>query len=132
MDVIFPSFGHIFNKIEYCSVLLFSDSLDVMKRCFELGTQYGTKRQTKEVLSWVKKRKRHMRRDDLIGYMCGKPPPPRLNHGRSSARVSIDRGSPRGQSPRTSDGSSHGCADPADLQPFCDALALQGITKRLC
>ena len=123
------------NRLWLCIMLYVivsvTDSLDVMKRCFELGTQYGTKRHKKEMLSWVKKRKRQMRRDDLIGYMCGKPPPPlpRNSHGRSGSRVSIDRGSPRGQSSRSVDASSHACSDTAELQPFCDALALQGMNS---
>ena len=108
-----------------------------MKKCFELGSQYGTKRQTKEMLSWAKKRKRHMRREELIGYMCGKPPPPpRHGHSRTASRgisCGLDRGSPRLQSPRlqvVGETQPNSSEPTADLQPFCDALALQGTDFR--
>ena len=73
-----------------------------------------------------------MRREELVGYVCGKAPPPRHRPStavvRTPSRVTLDRSSPRLQSPRL-----HGNGDPVqdeadsdDLQPFRDALALQG------
>ena len=120
------SAGFIKQRQDYVflNIFVFKDSLDVMKRAFELGTQYGTRRQKKEMLAWSKKRKRQVRREDLIGYICGRNPPPRISH----SRVFVERGSPRLQSPRSEHSSlhhHHGGVS-SEMQPFCDALALQG------
>ena len=98
-----------------------------------MGNNYGSQRRTKEMLQWTKKRKRFLRREDLIGYVCGKHPPPRPRPtstlSRTPGRVSIDRSSPRLQSPRVhlaTEAHQEG-TDSDGLQPFRDALALQGI-----
>ncbi len=108
-----------------------------MKKAFDLGCQHGSQRKTKELLSWARKRRRHIRRDDLIAYLCGKTAPIRNHHhhhwtgnslARTPTRVSV--GMDRSCSPRHS-GSLNGenkleDSEP-DLQPFRDALALQGM-----
>lgn len=117
--------------------MLHRDSQEVMKKAFDLGCQHGSQRKTKELLSWARKRRRHIRRDDLIAYLCGKTAPIRNHHhhhwsgnslARTPTRVSV--GMDRSCSPRHN-GSLNGenkleDSEP-DLQPFRDALALQGL-----
>ncbi len=96
-----------------------------MKRAVELGIQCGHQRRTRELLNWAKKKRRHIRREDLIGYLCGKNPPvkprpPTATLSRSAGKVSLERSSPRLPAPEM----RHDDDEP-DLQPFRDAIALQ-------
>ncbi len=52
---------------------------DAHKRSFDLGIQIGHQRRNKDVLAWVKKRRRTIRREELISFLCGKAPPPRTS-----------------------------------------------------
>lgn len=98
-----------------------------MKRSFELGLACGHHRRTRDFLSWAKKRRRHIRREDMIAYICGKTPPVRtrpasaLSWGPSKVSV-VDRTSPRLPSVVESREERE---DMTDLTPFRDALALQ-------
>ena len=91
-----------------------------------MGSQSGYLRRTRDILSWAKKRRHHIRREDLVAFLCGKAPPVRhrgsTSLGRSASRVSVDRSSPR-LPPATEPMEDQ--AEP-DLQPFREALALQG------
>ena len=116
--------------------------MDVMKKCFEMGKQYGQHRRNDELIAWTKNSRRHIRREELLGYLCGKSPPqfhhaPRHHHrsngvhgGRvNSHRHSGDRSSPRHSSPRVPSSRSGSSVDPncGDMHCFCEALALQGM-----
>ncbi|KAI0241179.1 hypothetical protein LSAT2_000099 [Lamellibrachia satsuma] len=108
--------------------LMYRDSLDTMRRSYDMGSQSGYLRRTRDILSWAKKRRHHIRREDLVAFLCGKAPPARhrgaSSLGRSASRVSVDRSSPR-LPPATEPMEDQ--AEP-DLQPFRDALALQGLS----
>lgn len=54
---------------------LYKESVDVHQWSYELGIQTGHQRRNKDVLAWVKKRRRTIRREDLISFLCGKAPP---------------------------------------------------------
>ena len=112
--------------LSQCTMLLCSDSLDTMRRSYDMGSQSGYLRRTRDILSWAKKRRHHIRREDLVAFLCGKAPPVRhrgsTSLGRSASRVSVDRSSPR-LPPATEPMEDQ--AEP-DLQPFREALALQG------
>ncbi|KAL4240807.1 hypothetical protein ACF0H5_001595 [Mactra antiquata] len=104
---------------------LYKDSVDTSKHCLELGVQKGRQRQLKDIVSWVKKRRRHIRRDDLLAFLSGKNPPQRTkltNSGRHVQSARMDRTFPRFPStdniPRNTE---------ADLQCFREAIALQGL-----
>jgi Domain of unknown function (DUF4588) len=57
------------------------DSSDGMKRTSDSALQYGYQRRTKELADWAKnKRRRYIRREDLLSYLAGKPPPPPSAH----------------------------------------------------
>ena len=63
----------LFNKLSY-----FSESLDFMKKNSELGIQTGYCRRGKELANWAR-RKRHIKRDELLAFLAGKPLPPSRN-----------------------------------------------------
>ena len=103
-----------------------TESLESHQRSYELGVQRAYQRRNKDVLAWVKKRRRNIRREDLISFLCGKAPPPRNprrdaqtpKHGHALSVMSP------GRPPSTESGSSV----EADLQPFREAIALHGET----
>ncbi|XP_063286291.1 HUWE1-associated protein modifying stress responses 1 isoform X1 [Pelobates fuscus] len=96
---------------------LYKESLDAHQRSFDLGIQIGYQRRNKDVLAWVKKRRRTIRREDLISFLCGKVPPPR--NSRAPPRMTVvspNRGTP----------AETGSSVETDLQPFREAIALHG------
>ncbi|XP_075232336.1 HUWE1-associated protein modifying stress responses [Lycorma delicatula] len=78
---------------------LYKESTESIRRSGELGVQCGYQRRTKELLSWARKKRRNIRREDLISYLAGKALPPRTTsvHHRSTPRPLLlvtDRHSP--------------------------------------
>lgn len=93
-------------------VCLYAESVEAHQRSYELGIQIGHQRRNKDVLAWVKKRRRTIRREDLISFLCGKAPPPRSS--RAPPRIAMAQSSETSSSVET------------DLQPFREAIALHG------
>ncbi|CAB1417511.1 unnamed protein product [Pleuronectes platessa] len=54
---------------------LYKESMEARQRSYDLGIHLGYQRRNKEVIAWVKKRRRTIRREDLISFLCGKVPP---------------------------------------------------------
>lgn len=53
------------------------ESCDGMKRTNEAAVQYGYQRRTRELADWARsKRRRYIRKDELLSYLAGKSPPP--------------------------------------------------------
>lgn len=101
-------------KVFFC---VSSESIEARQRSYDLGIHLGYQRRNKDVIAWVKKRRRTIRREDLISFLCGKVPPPRTPRAPPRvAMVSASRPSP----PET-DSSVE-----TDLQPFREAIALHG------
>ncbi|CAL8283147.1 unnamed protein product [Boreogadus saida] len=99
---------------------LYKESVESHQRSFDLGIQLGHQRRNKDVLAWVKKRRRTIRREDLISFLCGKAPPPRS--GRTNPRLA-------GLAPgRASPSPETGSSVETDLQPFREAIALHGLS----
>lgn len=96
---------------------MLSESMDAHQRSYDLGIHLGHQRRNKEVIAWVKKRRRTIRREDLISFLCGKAPPPRT--ARAPPRVAMVSSSR--SSPTETDNSVE-----TDLQPFREAIALHG------
>lgn len=94
-----------------------SESVEARQRSYDLGIHLGYQRRNKEVIAWVKKRRRNIRREDLISFLCGKVPPPRTS--RAPPRVAVVSAS-RPSAPEASDSVE------TDLQPFREAIALHG------
>lgn len=55
----------------------------------------GKQKRCKEIMNWARKKRRMIRREDLLAYLAGKPPPPRSHPHRFifatvySARIAI-------------------------------------------
>lgn len=115
---------------------LYKECVEAQRRARELGIQSGYQRRTKDVLAWAKKRKRHIRREDLVAFLSGKAPP---SHGwGGSPRPSLEPDSPPGVAAappsrlvtppgaagERSDGMSLEDPDDEDLETFREALAV--------
>ncbi|XP_016347314.1 UPF0472 protein C16orf72 homolog [Sinocyclocheilus anshuiensis] len=98
---------------------LYKESVDAHQRSYELGIQIGHQRRNKDVLAWVKKRRRTIRREDLISFLCGKAPPPRSS--RAPPRLAM-------VSPSRPTSSETSSSVETDLQPFREAIALHGLS----
>lgn len=113
-----------FKKMQHGSTshhVLFSfsltESVDTHQRSFDIGIQIGYQRRNKDVLAWVKKRRRTIRREDLISFLCGKVPPPR--NSRAPPRLTV-------VSPNRATSTETSSSVETDLQPFREAIALHG------
>ncbi|KFO24838.1 hypothetical protein H920_13834 [Fukomys damarensis] len=96
---------------------LYKESVDTHQRSFDIGIQIGYQRRNKDVLAWVKKRRRTIRREDLISFLCGKVPPPR--NSRAPPRLTV-------VSPNRATSAETSSSVETDLQPFREAIALHG------
>lgn len=62
-------------------IIPFLESCDGMKRSNDLANQVGYQRRNKEIAEWARsKKRRYIRRDDLLSYLAGKPLPPVSAH----------------------------------------------------
>ncbi|XP_063705027.1 uncharacterized protein LOC134834331 [Culicoides brevitarsis] len=60
---------------------LYKESCDGMKRSNDLAIQVGYQRRNKEIAEWARsKKRRYIRRDDLLAYLAGKPLPSAHHH----------------------------------------------------
>lgn len=110
----------------YFSLLNFSDSIDTLRVCIDVGVQCGKQHRTKDIIAWAKKKRRHIRREELLAFLCGKNPPLRnrsTSTGKTGAWMTKDWPSQRlahcGGRDLEEDNDT-------ELQAFSDALALQG------
>lgn len=67
-------------------VCYFTESTDALRRSGDIGIQCGYQRRNKELLSWARKKRRNIRREDLISYLAGKPLPPKPHSTHHSHR----------------------------------------------
>ncbi|XP_019640271.1 PREDICTED: LOW QUALITY PROTEIN: UPF0472 protein C16orf72 homolog [Branchiostoma belcheri] len=110
----------VFQNAAQAVTLLYKDSIDANKRSEDFGIQCGYQRRTRDVVAWAKKRRRHIRREELLAFLCGKTVPSRTGSrspprsARESPRLGSQEYAPSHQSE-------------IDLQPFKDAIALQGL-----
>uniref|UniRef100_UPI00358E8F67 HUWE1-associated protein modifying stress responses 1 isoform X3 n=1 Tax=Myxine glutinosa TaxID=7769 RepID=UPI00358E8F67 len=108
---------------------LYKDGAEVHRRSYDHGIQLGNQRRTCDVLAWVKKRRRTIRREDLISFLCGKSPPPlhqtHARGGRTGGRLAALTPAPRIAQ------SDAGNTDDTDLQPFREAIALHDLPMSL-
>lgn len=111
---------------------LFLESTEALRRSSDLGIQAGYQRRTRDVLAWARKRRRHIRREELIAFLTGKslPGSERSTH---QPRMQMRVGPRQRLSAASSDGPSSlgeptsgvvsGEFEPA-LQAFREALSL--------
>ncbi|XP_058798928.1 HUWE1-associated protein modifying stress responses isoform X1 [Phymastichus coffea] len=110
---------------------LYKESSNGIRRCSELGIEAGKQRRNKELINWARKKRRMIRREDLLAYLAGKPPPPRPHSHRSSPKPRMTvSGSPPSQSPTASMVVSStpppGSEPDPELHTFREAIALSG------
>lgn len=98
---------------------LYKESSEAHQRSYEMGIQIGHQRRSKDVLAWVKKRRRTIRREELISFLCGKAPPPRTS--RANPRLTV-------VSPSRASSTETVSSVETDLQPFREAIALHGLS----
>ncbi|KAK3092118.1 hypothetical protein FSP39_025373 [Pinctada imbricata] len=117
-----------FQNAASCVTSLYKDSVDSLNSCVDLGVQKGRQHRNKDIIAWVKKKRRHIRREDLLAFLCGKSAPTRnrlsapLRHSQN-ARLSMERN----HSPRLASAESIQPSSEPDLQAFREAIALQGL-----
>ena len=75
--------------------LKLADGSDGLKLSLEYGYQAGYQRRNKDMLAWAKKKRKNIRREDLISFLCGRTSPKRRQ---SDSTKSITL------SPKTTDG----------------------------
>ncbi|XP_050051706.1 HUWE1-associated protein modifying stress responses-like [Dermacentor andersoni] len=69
---------------------LYKECLEAQQRVSELDFQWGYQRCIKDLLAWAKKHKRHIRREELLAFLCGKAPHhPHQYHDWASPRPSL-------------------------------------------
>lgn len=107
-------------------VLLRLDAVEAQKKALELGIQVGCHRRIRDILTWSKKRRRCIRRDELIAYLCGKAPPKSQRHSPPRSRVGSRSHSERNSPISTAAHTSERESEP-DLTAFQNALAIQGF-----
>jgi len=104
-------------------VMAMTDCQESLRRSFELGVQVGIYRHTRDMLSWSKKRRRRIARDELIAHLCGKAvPTTRIRASQSQfAKTPV-------KSASTSTFGRFASVDSVepDMQLFHDALAVHG------
>lgn len=61
--------------------MYFLESCDGIRRSSDIAKQCGYQKRNKEILNWAKRKRHLIRREDLLAYLSGKPPPPKANHG---------------------------------------------------
>ncbi|XP_060028370.1 HUWE1-associated protein modifying stress responses 1 isoform X2 [Erinaceus europaeus] len=110
---------HLFQNSATAVAQLYKESVDTHQRSFDIGIQIGYQRRNKDVLAWVKKRRRTIRREDLISFLCGKVPPPRSS--RAPPRLTV-------VSPSRAASTETSSSVETDLQPFREAIALHGLS----
>lgn len=107
---------------------LYKDSIDRMQHCLDIGQQCGRYSRTRDIVAWVRKKHRRIRREELLGFLCGKTIPGRSRMNGASGRQflcgGIERNLPR-------HGINHGHVNPGngdrDLDAFKEAIVLQGL-----
>ncbi|KAF2896216.1 hypothetical protein ILUMI_09960 [Ignelater luminosus] len=110
---------------------LYKESCEGLRRANELGMQCGYQKRNRELLSWAKKKRRNIQREDLLAYLSGKPLPPRPNNHHNH-HLSHHRASPRPRniSPPPGVAPPESLGSDADLHTFRDALARSPLSRR--
>ncbi|CAG9829144.1 unnamed protein product [Diabrotica balteata] len=107
---------------------LYRESSESLRKTSEVAKQSGYQKRNNEIFNWAKRKRRLIRREDLLAYLAGKHPPPpsrQSHHHHSHHRLS-----PR---PPNMSAPSHIHDDEAivvdpNLRTFRDAL----VTSPLC
>ena len=64
-----------------CTVrMLCPGSLEVCRQCVECGVKHGQRKRTRDIVTWLKKKRRVIRRDELLAFLLDKPYTPDSTH----------------------------------------------------
>ena len=66
-----------------------SDGADCYKRGMDQGFQSGYQKRNRDVLSWAKKKKKIIFREDLLSYLAGRSPPRRNHEARHTLTTAV-------------------------------------------
>jgi len=105
---------------------MYKDSLDGLKRSYDQGIQHGHQRRNRDILNWVKRKRRNIRRDDLIAYICGKSPSHIKARSNNNLGLNVSRIDTR-TSPLVSMEDSEIETSEPDMRLYRDALVLQDL-----
>ena len=73
----------------YNNEFLLSDGADSYKRGLDQGLHSGYQKRNRDVLSWAKKRKKIILREDLLSYLAGRSPPRRTHEVRHASTTTV-------------------------------------------
>ena len=62
------------------SLVCCSGSLDVCRQCVECGAKHGQCKRNRDIVTWLKKKRRLIRREELLAFLLDKPYPPDSTH----------------------------------------------------
>ena len=48
-------------------------SIEVCRQCMECGVRHGQRKRTRDIVTWLKKKRRLIRRDELLAFLLDKP-----------------------------------------------------------
>lgn len=83
----------------------------------DLGFQSGYQKRSKDVLSWAKKKKRIILREELLSYLAGRSPPRRNHEARHTSSTTLGSNSmvlPSGMDSDILDTDAQYCGTPLD------------------
>lgn len=63
--------------------------MDTHKRSLDIGFQSGIQKRNKDIVSWAKKKRKLIRRDDLLSYLAGRSPPRRSPEVKSTSTSTL-------------------------------------------
>lgn len=69
---------------------LYKECIESHKPLVDISYQSGFQKRNKDLISWAKKKKRQIRREELIAYLTGKNPPPQRPWNCPRPRLSFD------------------------------------------
>jgi len=96
------------NAAEHATVL-YRQSLEGYKSFGDVSHQYGYSRRNKELISWLRKKRKFVKRDELIKFLCRKAPSPYLTYLPTRSQPELDN----------------------RLQTFKEAVYLGGLNTRM-
>ena len=60
----------------YCSCSFYVvGASEVCRQCMDSGAKFGQRKKTKEIIAWAKKKRKHIRREELLAFLLDKPYP---------------------------------------------------------
>jgi len=78
-----PQFQSAANKV----TCLYRDSTDGIRHSYEHGYHAGYHKRTKDLASWARKKRKHIRREDLLAHLSGRSPPRRKTASTHDSRA---------------------------------------------